>query len=681
MRNQIESILCPFANTIIYIFLLHYKLPYGTFNEWTFYKWHTSQVKHSTKVILMQKIKKLPPHEAQKIAAGEVVERPSNLLKELLENALDAGSTKISIHIKDGGKQLIRVVDNGCGMSPEDAKLCFEQHATSKITHVDQLQEILTFGFRGEALASIAAVGKTTLITKEKDAEFGTKLQVEQNKTLQHEAVSAVDGTDISVKDIFYNLPARQKFLKKRETEWRQIQQLFYAICLAHIHIDFKLYSEDKLLHNCPPAQDLAQRWQQLFDHQKAQQMINAQHSTSYVSMQGLISDHQLQRYDRNNIYLFVNNRWVKDNALTRAFIRGYQNVLPPMRYPAGCLFITIDTQEVDINIHPRKEEVQFLHPRRVEREIKSCITQALEQQLSSQLQKSVTIKKDTPFEPASFGAPQQVHAQPAQNSFTPFNFDSFLNTPAFTASADAEIRKAEHATDMQDTATPEKNKTIDEIENITSEKQRVVAPSAQQHYELIGQYKKTYLLLEQEDGLFLLDQHAAHERILYEEFVAQHGNIAKVALLFPQIITFAKDEVNIIAQHTQLFAQYGIELEQFGDDSIKILATPVSLKNVALDEIIRQTVGWIGEFAHLGKEQFAQHMQKKLYADMACKAAVKAGDTLSTEQMQKLLIDLHNTNERFSCPHGRPTSWLLHHDEIKKKFKRDYRSQKKESL
>ncbi len=641
-------------------------------------------MEHSTKVILMQKIKKLPPHEAQKIAAGEVVERPANLLKELLENALDAGSSKISIYIKDGGKQLIRVVDNGCGMSPEDTKLCFEQHATSKITHVDQLQEILTFGFRGEALASIAAVGKTTLITKEKDAEFGTKLHVEQNNIKTNEAVSAVDGTDIRVADIFHNLPARQKFLKKRETEWRQIQQLFYALCLAHIHIDFKLYSEDKLLHNCPPTKDLAQRWQQLFDHQKAQQMIDAQHSTNYVEVCGLVSDHHLQRYDRNNIYLFVNNRWVKDNALTRAFIRGYQNVLPPMRYPAGCLFITLDTQEVDINIHPRKEEVQFLHPRRVEREIKSCITHALEQQLSSQLQKTVTLKQPAPFEPTSFGAPQQVHAQTTQNGFSPFNFDNFLNTPAFS-SQDKPDKTEElnnrssanlaHSTSWGETTSSSK------IESISQEEQHVVAPSAQQHYELIGQYKKTYLLLEQEDGLFLLDQHAAHERILYEQFVATHGNIAKVALLFPQIITFAKDEVAVIAQHVELFAQYGIELEQFGDDSIKIQATPISLKNVALNEIIKQTVMWIKEFADLGKEEFAQHMQKKLYADMACKAAVKAGDTLSQEQMQQLLIDLHKTNERFSCPHGRPTSWLLHHNEIKKKFKRDYRSQKKESL
>lgn len=628
----------------------------------------------------MQKIQKLSPHEAQKIAAGEVVERPANLLKELLENAIDAGSTKIAIYIKDGGKKLIRVVDNGCGMSPEDAQLCFEQHATSKITHVDQLQEILTFGFRGEALASIAAVGKTTLITKEKDAECGTKLYIEQNAIISNESVPATTGTDIQVQDIFYNLPARQKFLKKRETEWRQIQQLFFAICLAHLSVEFKLYVEDKLMHNCPQTNSFAQRWQQLFDHHKAQQMITVEHGTSYVGMHGLISDHHLQRYDRNTIYIFVNNRWVKDNALTRAFIKGYQNVLPPMRYPAGCLFITIDTQEVDINIHPRKEEVQFLHPRRVEREIQACITQGLEQQFSQQLQKTVTLKKNAPFEQIHHGHTQfgkqpfeqstsatKQYPQTTSTSFNPFNFDSFLSKPAF-ASNHAE-NKAQSSVAIANTH---------DINTVEPETQHALLDEAeQQQYELIGQYKKTYLLLEQENGLFLIDQHAAHERILYEQFVASHGNCAKVALLFPQIVSLSKEDVNIVAQHIALFAQYGIELEPFGDDKIKIQATPVSLKNVALDEIIKQAIGWITECADLGNDQFEQTMQKKLYADMSCKAAVKAGDTLTREQMEQLLRDLNKTSERFSCPHGRPTSWLLHHDEIKKKFKRDYRSQK----
>ncbi|MEX0848779.1 MAG: DNA mismatch repair endonuclease MutL [Candidatus Dependentiae bacterium] len=622
----------------------------------------------------MHKIHKLPTHEAQKIAAGEVVERPSNLLKELLENAIDAQSSKIAIHIKDGGKELIRVVDNGYGMSPEDAILCFEQHATSKITHVDQLQEIVTFGFRGEALASIAAVGKTTLITKEKTAEHGTKIHIEQNSIIQKENVSAINGTDISVKDIFHTLPARQKFLKKRETEWRQIQQLFFAVALAHLHIDFKLYAEDKLIYNCTGTDTIAQRWQQLFDHHTAQQMITATHEAFGVSMKGLISDHQLQRYDRNSIYLFVNNRWIKDSKLTRAFIKGYQNVLPPARYPTGCLFITIDPQEVDINIHPRKEEVQFLHPRRVEREIQICITQALEQQLSAQLNKTVHIKQNVPFESQPHTQPTPTFSSSSNTHFSPFNFDEYLNKPAF-APTDTTLNSTISTPEINN--VEQLNDHSDPHQAITEEKNSVLPESAKQQYELIGQYKKTYLLLEQENGLFLLDQHAAHERILYEQFVAQHNNVTKVQLLFPQVLTLPKEDISIIEKHITLFSRYGIELEPFGEDTVKIQATPVHLKNVALDDIIKQTVGWINEYKELASEQFEKEMQKKLYADMACKAAVKAGDTLSREQMQQLLVDLEKTENRFLCPHGRPTSFLFHHDEIKKKFKRDYRSQK----
>ena len=390
------------------------------------------------KNIVMPKIQKLSMHEAQKIAAGEVIERPANLLKELLENALDAGSTKIAIYVKDAGKELIRVVDNGYGMSPEDAELCFEQYATSKITHVDQLQEISTFGFRGEALASIAAVGKVTLVTKEVHADEGTKIHIEQNVLIAKEAVPATIGTDITVRDIFYNVPARRKFLKKRETEWQQIRHLFFAVCLAHLDVDFKLYSEDILIYACAATLSLAEEMQQLFDHAMSKQMIAVEHQLGSMKMSGLISDHQVQRYDRNGIYLCVNNRWVNDSALTRAFIKGYQNVLQPARYPAGCLFIHIDPKEVDINIHPRKEEVQFMHPRVIEREMQQCITKALEERLSAQLKKSVTIAQPEPFafrqappqQPHSFG-----HTTPA--SFSPFNFDAFLRTPVFNNEPD----------------------------------------------------------------------------------------------------------------------------------------------------------------------------------------------------------------------------------------------------
>ncbi len=614
----------------------------------------------------MKKIKKLAPNEAQKIAAGEVVERPANALKELLENAIDAQSTKIAIYIKNGGKDQLRVVDNGCGMSPEDAELCFEQHATSKIAHVDELNTISTFGFRGEALASIAAVSKTTLITKEADAQQGTKIAIEAGKIVHDEIIHANTGTDITITDLFYNVPARQKFLKTRETEWRQIQQLFFAFCLAHTQIDFKLYSEDKLLYNCPPIETIADRIPQLFEPNMAQHIKPVEHTHKKVTITGVISNHQFERYDRNMIYLFVNQRWVKDTALSRAFIKGYQQVLPPGRYPAGSIFISVDPHEVDINIHPRKEEVQFLHPRIVQQAITSTVTQALENQLSQQLNKSVQFKPSIPLEKPQAFTPEQM--TPVVNkAFNPFNFDQFLKREATTDTENNEPCEL-HAQPQQ--------QTVPKLSMQQTVRQSITPALPEQEYMLIGQYNKTYLLLEQEDGLLMIDQHAAHERILYERFCAQHGTIPTIKLMFPHMINLPEQDIQTIVEYSELFGQYGIEVEPFGADTLKVQATPIQLKHAPMDEIIKDAISYINEYKELDQETFDQTMQKKLYADMACKAAVKAGDTLSQEQMRSLIDDLHSTDKRFSCPHGRPTSWLLHHDEIKKKFKRDYRKQ-----
>lgn len=609
----------------------------------------------------MNKIKKLSPHEAQKIAAGEVVERPANVLKEILENAIDAQSSKIIIHLKDGGKKLIRVIDNGCGMSPEDAQLCFEQHATSKITHVDQLSSISTFGFRGEALASIAAVSKTVLITKEIGAEHGTKIEIAAGALTAHEIVHANTGTDIAIEDLFYNLPARKKFLKTDETEWHQVQQLFFAFCLAYTHIDFKLYHQEKIVYSCPTTEHIQERIAQLFDQKLTQQILPIHYNHKHIEISGLISSHQYERYDRNMIYLFVNQRWVKDSTLVHAFIKGYKQVLPPSRYPAGCLLITVDPSEVDINIHPRKEEVQFLHPRLVQQTITTAVTQALEQHLSRQLQKTVTFK---PTVPTEIIEPSVIKTVTVPNSsFNPFNFDRFFKqTPQeFIDKPFVKEPLVQLQAPQQTIETPMINHFINEM--------------VQEEYRLIGQYNSTYILLEQEDGLFMIDQHAAHERVLYEELIAQHGNMPTVQLMFPHVIELSPEELAIVITHKDLFAHYGIELEQFGSSTLKVQATPMQLKHVAIDEIIKHAIGYLNEYKDVDQTVYDQMLQKKLYADMACKAAVKAGDTLSEQQMIELIKKLNKSANRFSCPHGRPTGWLLHLDEIKKKFKRDYKS------
>lgn len=628
----------------------------------------------------MAKIQKLSLHEAQKIAAGEVVDRPANVVKELVENALDAGATQISVYIEKAGKNLIRIVDNGCGMSPEDAHLCFEQHATSKIRSVDELHNIATFGFRGEALPSIAAVSTVTLITKEADAELGTKLTLEYGTCIHNELVGCPSGTDIAIKHIFNNVPARKKFLKTDETEWRAIVHLMHAFCLDYTNVHFKLFHENKPVFNCHPTDSLVQRVAQLWDHALSGAMLpfKAEHKNHGINIEGAISNHHYFKYDRNHIFMFVNRRWIKNQQLASALIKGYMNVLPQGRYPAGCLFVEIAPTEVDINIHPRKEEVQFLHPVRISSFVQETIKQTLEQNLSAQLKKPVTFAQPAPFQSSPLFSSPGFDTQAfrpygsteltkngissrtpisTQSHFTPFDFDRFTQPSALETVT---------TVTLPSTPTFVAEDTVQTSTSFFSAEEQLA-----QSYRIIGQYHTTYILLEQEDGLFLIDQHAAHERILYELFSTRFHEVATVNLLFPHIVALSSREVDTIEQHQQLFASHGLGIERFSDHQIVIQSTPVHIKDKSLDDLIKQVIGWIEEYQSVDKQLFSKMVNEKIHAQMACKAAIKAGDELTLTTMEQLLKDLYVTPNRFTCPHGRPTGFLLSLHEIEKKFKR----------
>ena len=655
----------------------------------------------------MAKIKQLPPHEAQKIAAGEVVERPANIIKELVENAIDAGATRIAIYVEDGGKQLIRIVDNGCGMDAADAQLCFDRHATSKISHVDELETINTFGFRGEALASIASVSKITLITKEEQTVEGSKVIVDAHKIIEVSSIACTTGTDISIRDLFFNVPARKKFLKTTQTEWRAIQLLFNAFCFDYPHIHFLLFSEAKQVFNCPIVTDLKNRALQIWESQSNNHLLEVQVTEKEFSISGIISNHQYYRYDRNGIYFFVNKRWIKNQHISNAFIKGYANVIPTGRYPVAAVHITVPAHEVDINIHPRKEEVKFLHPRRIEQALQQAVKIALEKNLSQQL------KKEVIFKPAPTS-----HI----NNFKPFDFDMFLkNSVPFDTFPTGTLR----ASGMENLNTIEINsspfmvslsnhtneiKNLDEIEANSSplalsvpvrnvskgtENTNFNIPNpfeinenqessfsldvfagkniskGAESYRLIGQYNTTYILVEKEDGLFLVDQHAAHERILYELFSQRFEEVSTVQLLFSHIITLSAYDIGIITPHLDIFSNNGIIIEQCASDQLRVESLPVHLKDQSLDDIIKTTIASITENNLLNQQELKKTINHKLQAQMACKAAVKAGDILTQEKMEQLLTDLEKTAIRFSCPHGRPTGWLLSLHEIEKKFKR----------
>ncbi len=608
-------------------------------------------------------IKKLPVHEAQKIAAGEVVERPANIVKELLENSLDAGATAITLAVEDGGKQSIQITDNGCGMDSEDAILCFEKHATSKITCVEELETVSTFGFRGEALASIAAVSKVTLTTKTASQTEATKVELRDGVIINQKLVSANTGTTITIQDLFYAIPARKKFLKTKETEWRHIQELFYACCLTNLNIHFKLISEGKTVLNCPPVSNALDRFAQLFSHTKVPHLIELQGSDAHGNkLSGIISDHQHQEYTRNALFFFVNNRWIKNYQLSNALIKGYHNVLQQGRYPTAAIALTVDPHQVDINIHPRKEEVRFLHPRTVEQLITGTVRQTLENNLSRKLNKPVT------FAPAQELTSPEI-AYTRKPSFTSFDFDALYHKPFTTTETTIPAMEltqqppmALHHKVATDTITATESSLQESVTGTTPETE---------HYTLIGQLHNTYILLDQPNGLFVVDQHAAHERILYERFAQRFHEVPTITLLFPQIIALTQEDMAIIEPHLDIFITNSISIERFSPNQLIIHATPVHLKDVSLTELVHQVIGWVQEFSALDKTQFFKTINEKLHAQMACKAAIKAGDPLTKEKMEQLLTDLQKTPNRFTCPHGRPTGWLLTSYEIEKKFKR----------
>lgn len=628
----------------------------------------------------MAKIKQLSPEEIQKIAAGEVVERPANVVKELVENALDAGATTITLHAEHGGKALIRLTDNGSGMSPEDLRMCIEHHATSKITSVNDLATISTFGFRGEALSSIAAVSRLTITSKTRDTIEGNSIALEGSRVLSQKPAAATDGTDIVITDLFYNVPARRKFLKTDETEWRAIMQLMQAYTLANLSISFKVLHNNRLMLQAPATTNLTERLRAVFDQNWVEAAVTCvpKTHTGFSFPCATITNTHFKRYDRSQIFFFVNNRWVKNAKLSSALVKGYGGVLPAGRFPAAVIKIDVDPGEVDVNIHPRKEEVQFLHPRRVEVAIQEMVTSALAEYTTGMFKTNYIPLESTPIsttqitesrvtiDPEKTGWSSQTFNTP-RIEFSPFKTPGpFLTQPESfepTSSLNAPLKN-----------TPEQTPNVSAnplITQPTYESLQATMHNETEAYTLIGQLARTYILIEQKDGLLLIDQHAAHERFLYETFEHRFENIATVSLIFPTIITVSEAEAETLATYQHLFANYGVEIEQVGPYQFAVKATPVMLKNKDLNDLIKSTLSLFSTIKHADSQTLTKELHHAMRAQMACKAAVKAGDTLTHTQMRELINNLNTVNNRFSCPHGRPTTYTITTNEIERKFKR----------
>jgi DNA mismatch repair protein MutL len=584
----------------------------------------------------------LPPHEALKIAAGEVIERPAHVLKELLENSLDAGATTINIFIEDFGKCLIRVVDNGSGMSAEDAEFCFVSHATSKLQHLDDLEHVASYGFRGEALASIAAISKVTLTTKVQSAaadELGITIEYSGVAVQNRSQTACGCGTDISVRDLFFNTPVRKKFLKRDETEWNALQSILHAVCLSHSRVHFKLYRDGMCVLNAPGVAHERERALALWDSDVAKNLV-PMHTESHdtkISINGSISSPQVWRYGRHYINFFVNGRWVKNSELSKALLKGYAGVLPDKCFPAAAIFITLDRSQVDVNVHPKKEEVRFVQPGVVQTVLASTVKKTLEQRVTQALE-PISAR----FAPVVAAAPMFV---PTLHDVVPhFAQLRYQSAPAFQTPINVSMPVVHDQTTIE----PQTEKRL-----------------------IIGQLFATYIVVENEDAIVFIDQHAAHERIVYEKikknYDIQHG----VDLLFPELIALDTGMIGEIVKHKDFFTRQGILFDVMGDEKIVVRSAPPQLRGDSLASFIQDVATFIDEHSTLQHDLFAQTFNEYLHAQISCKTAIKAGDVLSREQMIKLLDDLEAADNRFICVHGRPTMWRIEKSEFEKKFRR----------
>jgi DNA mismatch repair protein MutL len=576
----------------------------------------------------------LPPEVASQIAAGEVVERPASVVKELLENAIDAGASFISITIEGAGQRLIEIADDGHGIPADELALAVERHATSKLSDADDLFRIQTLGFRGEALASIGSVSRLTLTSRPETAEMGARLRVEGGRPQKVEPVGAPAGTVVRVENLFYNVPARRKFLKHETTERRQIDALVTRYALAYPTIRFHLHQEGRAALQTSGNGNRREVLASLYGVDIARQMLEVLAEERGLSVTGFISPTSLTRSNRREITFFVNGRPVQDASLISALLKGYHTLLMVGRYPLGVVFVEMPPESVDVNVHPTKAEVRFRQPDQVFTGVQGAIRRAL--------------LAHTPIP----GIETQLHweANPDWES---------------TGSDQPAPWEVEAETDQEETLQPA---PLDG-QNPAGEAAQPGLPSQRVPLlRLVGQVASTFLVAEGPDGLYLVDQHAAHERVLFERFMAQRSTgIPAQALLQPVTVDLPPSSARLLAEQLPILSQLGFEVENFGPHTFFVRAIPDLLAGSDPAAALRSLVEDFEE----DETPLQAEIEARIIARVCKRAAVKGGQSLSTEEQRALLSDLEACTSPRTCPHGRPTMIHLSVDLLERQFGR----------
>ncbi|MGD8255390.1 MAG: DNA mismatch repair endonuclease MutL [Syntrophobacterales bacterium] len=596
----------------------------------------------------MAKIRVMPEQLANKIAAGEVVERPASAVKELVENAMDAEARQISIEVHGSSCRTIRVVDNGIGMEEDDAILALERHATSKITSDADLAAIQTLGFRGEALPSLAAVSKFELISRTRESTAGTRIRVAAGVVKDVSECGCPPGTQVWVRDLFFNQPARRKFLKSEKTEFGHVVDTLTRLALGRPDIHFSLKQKNRQIHDWPAAINLQQRLAQIFPKRLTQSWLAISHRQGVLSLDGFVSPPELHRSNSRMLFLYVNGRPVWDRQLRIALLEAYRTLLPKGKYPLGVVFLKLPAHHVDVNVHPTKAEVRFQDPRTLCKTVTNAAQAAL-----------ATMERQRWTRPLAAGHGLRAAEAPApvQSELAPLLPERIAVSEPKMPTYDAlDLSRRGFPTEEESGRPPEKLQQG--LGTLFGE------------LNVIGQFHNTYILCEAPDGLILIDQHAAHERVFFEAFhkEASEGELASQILMITETIELTAEESAWLEDSLPLFSKLGFRLEPFGSYTFIVRAIPAAVLRQEPLELLQELVaaGFKGA-GSLGPETLLE----KLLQSMACQVAIKAGQRLGREEIAALLQQLDGLDHCSTCPHGRPLWWKLTMAEVERMFGR----------
>ncbi len=615
-------------------------------------------------------IRLLPIHVANKIAAGEVVDRPGSVVKELMENAIDAGATQLDVTVTAGGKKLIQVVDNGKGMGRDDALLSIERHATSKIRDVDDIEQISTLGFRGEALAAVASVSRFRLESCPQGDVVGTQITVMGGTIQDVREVGCPGGTSMEVRDLFFNVPARRKFLRSQQTELFHVRDTFIVEALSHPEVGMSLTIDGRSTYNLPASEQVQDRIRELFGTGVLEALRTVDYAGDEVAVRGMVSIPSVTRADRSEQYLFVNGRPIAASSLSYPIREGYAGGLPKGRHPSVFLFLELDPGLVDVNVHPKKQEVRFRHPSA----LRDTIAEAVRQALAGRTEGDESAAGDATGDAAAMPPAVPFDAighLPAENRQLPIPELEPTSPAAYSQLLQQRGDERSATPPLADSASESESEETDPtpLRELPEGGQPLPVEAPWRWCRVVGQVGGTYAVLEMEDGMVLMDPRAAHERVLYDRLMNAVGSgpPPSQALLLPETVALPHRDAARVSQNLAALHGLGFGISDFGGDSFMIDAVPSCLHSASIHDMVVEVAQRLDQAGKRGGENWLQ----ETVAQAACRAAVSTRQTLTTKELDALVQDLARCEMPYTSPFGRPTLILTSFNELSRKFGR----------